>query len=138
MLRDWGVKINDEIMPDLIAEFDTKIDRDLGGGGQHRHGDPDTAKMAARMNQTHSRTQVLLAFIRSEERGLTNDELYEAVDSEGRRDRDSWVPRVGELKRMGLVTGTTRKRRGNRNVKQQVNVATNEGIAFVRQKGWRA
>jgi hypothetical protein len=135
-LNEWGCDIDGSLEDDLIAEFDVKIDKDLGGGGQHRHGDLDTSKMAARMDRTHSRTKVLMAFIRAAATGLTNDEMYLVVDPESIRDRDSWVPRVGELKKMGLVKQSGRTRRGARGVQQQVHVASSEGVAFAKQKGW--
>lgn len=136
-LRIWGYDIPQLIEQDLVDEFDTKIDENgLSGGGQSRRGDPDTAKVAARISQDDQRGQVLLTIARAGETGLTNDEMYLAVDPDRTKDRDSWVPRIGELKVHGWVRGTERTRPGKRNVHQQVNVITSTGLALVRQKGW--
>lgn len=136
LLRQWGYEIKDQDEQDLIAEFDTLIEKDLKGGGKFRRNDPDTSKWAASADREDSRVRVLLAFYRIGSIGLTNDEMYQLVDPERGRERDSWVPRVGELKRMGLVTATNFKRAGKKNVKQEVNIITPDGKALVRQRGW--
>ena len=136
LLREWGYTISDDDEKDLIAEFDVWVKEDLKGGGSSRRKDPDTSKIAARMSQEDSRGRVLFAFLKAGIKGLTNDEMYEAVDPEFTRARDSWVPRVGELKRMGLVRGTQAIRPGRHKVSQQVNIVTSKGEALARQKGW--
>lgn len=135
-LREWGYDVRSGDEQDLIDEFDTMIEEDLDGGGQHRREDPDPAIWAARAQQDTTRAQVLIAFAAAGRFGLTNDELYSAVDPGLTRDRDSWVPRVGELKRMGFVEATNETRVGRRGLQQGVHRVTLEGIALVRQRGW--
>jgi len=121
---------------DLYGEFTERIEEDFNGGGQHRRVDPDPAKWAASLNQRTARGKVFFVFVRAGQKGLTNDEMYSWVDPERHRDRDSWVPRVGELKRMGFVIDTDQTRVGKSNMKQGVNRISEKGLALAKQKGW--
>lgn len=144
-LRDWGYDIPEMIEEDLVEEFNLKIEFDLGGGGQHRRDELITSKWAAQADQEDSRVKVLIAFARAGRDGLTNDEMYSIVDPYKIKIRDSWVPRVGELKRMKpepLVEkasngqGQVKTRRGESGKQITVHVATAPGIAIVKQEGW--
>jgi hypothetical protein len=106
--------------------------RTLDGPGQARTTDRRTAKKAALTlgKPGQLRHTVLAAMCDAGEHGLTNDEMYEAVDPGRNRGRDSWVPRIGELIQLGYVApldGITRPGRSNHS--QQVFAATSAGYA---------
>jgi hypothetical protein len=135
-LRNWGVQISPEMHRDLVDEFDTRVDdEDLKGGGQHRRNDPDTSKLAAAPKKDSQRYAVLLAFINAGSYGATLDEIYYEVDPLRERGRDSWGPRIGELKRGGWVEDINQTRKGDTGTQQKVSVRTAKARSWAIQKG---
>lgn len=140
-MRVWGHDVDERLEQDLVDEFQERVeDKDLKGGGQFRRKDPDTSRFAAAPRKDSQRYAVLLAIIRHNDSmnpGLCLDEIYDLVDPDHERGRDSWGPRIGELKRGSWIYSLGRTRKGASGTQQQILVATTKALAWARQKGLR-
>ncbi len=101
---------------------------DLKGPGQHRRNDPITSRLAAlRVDRENSRGRVLTAIFH--EAG-TADELEDRLGIE----TGSLTPRLGELKRLGLIETNGNKRLSKKGSPQHVYSITAKG--FFRVARW--
>lgn len=100
----------------------------LKGPGQHRHEDPITAKLAAKFDRTSQRGRVLEAIFDAE--GIA-DELEDRTKIAYR----SVTPRLGELKRLGMVETNGKTRISKAGSPQAVYSITPRG--WFRVMSWR-
>lgn len=91
--------------------------------GAARRNDPATSKAAAASTKASAREQIVLDALIAAPKGLIGDDVWDICDPKHEQNRDSWVPRLGGLKKKGLARPTGEKRMGRHGHKQQVYVA---------------
>lgn len=111
----------------VIQDIGDALPEDLGAA---RREDPDTAKVAAKVNYPRRKSntyRLLMLYLSVGDEGWTASELEDETGIEYR----TLTPRIGYLKRHGFIVSTEEKRQGNRGSAQEVKVLTEFGKRMI-------